>query len=141
MPNVKRRIQSIRSGIETVPDQPTAVAVEAGVSTTEVLSDNATAIAAKALAEHLFANSDRSIAGISYALKYKLAEGHVGGDLIDVYHFDNDEVAIAVADIAGKGTQAAVQAAMIKVRPARVRLARAFSRARSAVARPALPGE
>jgi sigma-B regulation protein RsbU (phosphoserine phosphatase) len=114
VPNAGRRIRSIRSGIETPPEQPIAVAPESGISTTEIISDNATAISAKALAEHLFANSDRSIAGISYALKYKLAEGHVGGDLIDVYHFDNDEVAIAVADIAGKGTQAAIQAAMIK---------------------------
>jgi sigma-B regulation protein RsbU (phosphoserine phosphatase) len=114
MPNIKRRIRSISSGIETVPDHPVTVATDGGISTTELLFENTTATAAKALAEHLFANSDRSIAGISYALKYKLAEGHVGGDLIDVYHFDNDEVAIAVADIAGKGTQAAVQAAMIK---------------------------
>jgi phosphoserine phosphatase RsbU/P len=109
-----RSIESVRAGIETAPDRPTAVATDGGESTTEVIFENATALGARALAEHLFANSDRSIAGISYALKYKLAEGHVGGDLIDVYHFDNDEVAIAVADIAGKGTQAAIQAAMIK---------------------------
>ncbi|HTA39487.1 MAG TPA: PP2C family protein-serine/threonine phosphatase [Candidatus Acidoferrales bacterium] len=114
MPDTKRRIRSISSGIETPPDRPTTVAHDGGVSTTELVFENTTAVAAKALAEHLFANSDRSIAGISYAVKYKLAEGNVGGDLIDVYHFDNDEVAIAVADIAGKGTQAAVQAAMIK---------------------------
>ena len=54
------------------------------------------------------------IAGVSYAVRYKLADGHVGGDLIDVYQFDNDAVAISVADIAGKGTQAAIHAAMIK---------------------------
>lgn len=114
MPKGGRLIQSIRSGIETTPEQPTALAEDGGRSTTEIIADNTTAVAAKALAEHLFASSDRSIAGISYALKYKLAEGHVGGDLIDVYHFDNDEVAISVADIAGKGTQAAIQAAMIK---------------------------
>jgi phosphoserine phosphatase RsbU/P len=105
----ERPIQSISSGIETIPDRPTSTAHDGGVSTTELVFENTTAVAARALAEHLFANSDRSIAGISYAVKYKLAEGHVGGDLIDVYHFDNDEVGIA-----GKGTQAAVQAAMIK---------------------------
>jgi sigma-B regulation protein RsbU (phosphoserine phosphatase) len=114
MPEIKRRIESVRTGIETPPEQPVTVAIDGGESTTELIFDNSTAIAAKALAEHLFANSDRSIAGITYALKYKLAEGHVGGDLIDVYHFDNDEVSVAVADIAGKGTQAAIQAAMIK---------------------------
>jgi serine phosphatase RsbU (regulator of sigma subunit) len=114
LPKSGRRIQSVKTGIETKPETPVQYASDGGDSSTKLAFENTTATAAKALAEHLFANSDRAIAGISYALTYKLAEGHVGGDIIDVYHFDNDEVAIAVADIAGKGTRAAVQAAMIK---------------------------
>jgi len=104
----------VQVGIETAPEPVRQVAEDGGVASSEIIAGNATAAAARALAEHLFAGNDRAIAGVSYALKYKLAEGHVGGDLIDVYHFDNDEVAIALADIAGKGTQAAIQAAMIK---------------------------
>ncbi|MDQ6929582.1 MAG: serine/threonine-protein phosphatase [Candidatus Eremiobacteraeota bacterium] len=64
--------------------------------------------------QHLFAQNDISIPGISYGVGYKLAEGNTGGDIVDVYHYDNDAVAVAIADIAGKGPQAAVHAAMIK---------------------------
>lgn len=70
--------------------------------------------AAEVLVKHLFAKPDSEIPGISYAVSYKLAEGGAGGDIIDVYHFDNDSVAFSIADIAGKGTQAAIHAALIK---------------------------
>ena len=109
-----RILESLSSGIETRPAPPTTLAHGGGDSTVHLISNNATSVAAEVLAEHLFAQTDANIPGISYALTYKLAEGHVGGDLIDVYHFDNDSVAISIADIAGKGTQAAVHAAMIK---------------------------
>jgi sigma-B regulation protein RsbU (phosphoserine phosphatase) len=70
--------------------------------------------AAKVLVEHLFAQNNISISGISYAVGYKLAEGPTGGDIVDVYHYDNDCVAFAIADISGKGPHAAVNAALIK---------------------------
>jgi sigma-B regulation protein RsbU (phosphoserine phosphatase) len=79
-----------------------------------ILPEATTEEAAKVLVEHLFAQNDIVISGISYAVSYKLAEGPTGGDIVDVYHYDNDSVAIAIADISGKGPQAAVNAALIK---------------------------
>ncbi len=70
--------------------------------------------AAHNLVDNLFARNHRPIPGLSYAINYKLAEGRSGGDIVDVYHFDNDAVAISVADIVGKGPRAAVHAALIK---------------------------
>lgn len=107
-------VRSIKSGIETTPPAPKSIAKGGGNGQVQLLSGNSTPSSAQVLAEHLFASTDKAIAGLSYAVTYRLAEGHVGGDLIDVYHFDNDAIAISIADIAGKGTQAAVHAAMIK---------------------------
>ena len=70
--------------------------------------------AAQVLIEHLFANMDTEIPRVSYAVSYHLAEEYIGGDIVDVYHFDNDCVAFAIADISGKGARAAVHAALIK---------------------------
>jgi len=70
--------------------------------------------AAEVLVEHLFAPVPVPVAGIAYAIHYRLAEGRAGGDLVDVYGFDNASVAFTVADISGKGTRAAIQAAMVK---------------------------
>ncbi|HEY8313543.1 MAG TPA: SpoIIE family protein phosphatase [Candidatus Baltobacteraceae bacterium] len=70
--------------------------------------------AAQVLVEHLFAQSVHTVSGIDYAVGYKLATGPTGGDIVDVYHFDNDAVALSIADISGKGVRAAVHAAMIK---------------------------
>ncbi len=70
--------------------------------------------AASVLAAHLFAQGDRNIPGVSYAVAYRLADLHAGGDVVDVYRFDNDAVALSIADISGKGTQAAIHAAVIK---------------------------
>ncbi len=70
--------------------------------------------AAQVLVRHLFAHDNIAIAGVAYAVSYKLAIGNTGGDIVDIYHFDNDAVAVAIADIAGKGPQAAIHAAMIK---------------------------
>ena len=75
---------------------------------------SASASAAEVLVSNLFAQSDRDIGGVSYAVAYQLADGQAGGDIVDVYHFDNDAVALAIADISGKGAQAAVHAALIK---------------------------
>jgi sigma-B regulation protein RsbU (phosphoserine phosphatase) len=70
--------------------------------------------AATVLLAHLFAAGDRDIPGVSYAVAYRLAEMQSGGDIVDVYQFDNGAVALSIADISGKGTQAAVHAALIK---------------------------
>jgi sigma-B regulation protein RsbU (phosphoserine phosphatase) len=70
--------------------------------------------AAKVLVEHLFARGNTAIAGVEYAVGYQLAHGFTGGDIVDVYHFDNDAVSFSIADISGKGTEAAIHAAMVK---------------------------
>src|ERR1700733_7158488 len=70
--------------------------------------------AAKVLVEHLFARSNKPIANVEYAIGYQLAQGLTGGDIVDVYHFDNDAVSFCIADISGKGTEAAVHAALVK---------------------------
>lgn len=70
--------------------------------------------AAKVLVEHLFAPGNIALPGISYAVSYKLAEGPTGGDIVDIYRYDNDSIAFSVADISGKGPHAAVNAALIK---------------------------
>ncbi|MBD5655510.1 MAG: serine/threonine-protein phosphatase [Candidatus Eremiobacteraeota bacterium] len=70
--------------------------------------------AAKVLVEHLFARGNRTIGGVDYAVGYQLAHGLTGGDIVDVYHFDNDAISFSIADISGKGTEAAVHAAMVK---------------------------
>ena len=70
--------------------------------------------AAHNLVDNLFARNHRAIPGLSYAVTYKLADGPSGGDIADVYRFDNDAVAFSIADILGKGPRAAVHAALIK---------------------------
>jgi serine phosphatase RsbU (regulator of sigma subunit) len=70
--------------------------------------------AAKVLVEHLFAHGTAKIAGVEYAVGYRLAHGLTGGDIVDVYHFDNNAVSFCIADISGKGTEAAVHAALVK---------------------------
>lgn len=115
---MRKRLQpvsggTIDPGIETTPKENVS-AKRAGTSTVAVETGPTTSEAAQILLEHLFAQSDSSIPGVSYAVTYKLAEGQAGGDIIDIYHFDNDSVAIAIADISGKGAQAAVHAALIK---------------------------
>lgn len=78
------------------------------------LADVADFTAAKVLVEHLFARGTAQIAGVEYAVGYRLAHGLTGGDIVDVYHFDNNAVSFSIADISGKGTEAAVHAALVK---------------------------
>jgi sigma-B regulation protein RsbU (phosphoserine phosphatase) len=66
------------------------------------------------LIQTLFSGTHRQISMLRYATAYKVAEGHSGGDVVDVFHYNNDHVSFVVADVAGKGNKAAVQAAMIK---------------------------
>jgi serine phosphatase RsbU (regulator of sigma subunit) len=78
------------------------------------LPEATTEEAAKVLVEHLFAQTDVLIPGIAYAVSYKLAQGPTGGDIVDLYQYDNDSIALSIADISGKGPHAAVNAALIK---------------------------
>jgi phosphoserine phosphatase RsbU/P len=72
--------------------------------------------AARILVDHLYAQSFPPIPGIDIGTAYVLAEDNlrVGGDLIDIYKFNNGSVAISVADISGKGAKAAARAALVK---------------------------
>jgi sigma-B regulation protein RsbU (phosphoserine phosphatase) len=70
--------------------------------------------AAKVLVEHLFARGKTKIPGVEYAVGYRLAHGLTGGDIVDVYQFDNNAVSFCIADISGKGTEAAIHAALVK---------------------------
>jgi sigma-B regulation protein RsbU (phosphoserine phosphatase) len=108
---------ALPEGIETKPESRNDH-LENGVASVVVRDGNLPEAtmeeAAKVLVEHLFAQNDIAIPGVSYAVGYKLAEGPTGGDIVDVYHYDNNSVAFAIADISGKGPQAAVNAALIK---------------------------
>ena len=96
-------------GAVTQPERPPSSHAP-GSSTTAVHATEAAAI----LIANLFAQGDRCVPGISYAVAYRLAEIHTGGDIVDVYQFNNNAVAFSIADISGKGAQAAVHAALIK---------------------------
>lgn len=67
-----------------------------------------------AIARHVFAPKAERIADIEYAIEYELANRFSGGDVLDVYEFDNGSVAFMAADVSGRGAQAAMQAALIK---------------------------
>jgi sigma-B regulation protein RsbU (phosphoserine phosphatase) len=102
---------------EVVVPEPMESRFEPGSSSTKLLKNppHAGALEAAALlAAHIFAQGDREIPGVSYAIAYQLAEVHSGGDIVDVYQFDNDSVALGIADISGKGTRASIHAALIK---------------------------
>ncbi len=71
-------------------------------------------LAAEVLIEHLFAPPAHHIDRLDHATAYRLAHGAIGGDIVDVYHFDNGDAALSIADIAGKGAQAAIHAALVK---------------------------
>lgn len=102
----------------TAPDVPIFDALDDGEATSALhvdgLADVADWTAAKVLVEHLFARSTHDITGIEYAVGYRLAHGLTGGDIVDVYHFDNGAVSFSIADISGKGSQAAIHAALVK---------------------------
>lgn len=106
--------QPVGGGIETRPDPPIRVAPSPGLDRAEHPYVNVDPDVVEALVETVFGEVHQSIPGLRYATAYKLAKGRTGGDIIDLFHYDNDHVSITVADIAGKGLQAAVHAAMIK---------------------------
>lgn len=107
--------QAVASGIETRPETPMPIEpMERSVVRSEHPYVNVTPDAAHVLVETLFAGTHQRIPGVRYSIAYKLAEGRTGGDIVDVFHYDNDHVSFAIADISGKGSEAAVQAALIK---------------------------
>jgi phosphoserine phosphatase RsbU/P len=69
---------------------------------------------AEVLMRHLFATTEHEIDGVEYHVAYALADRAIGGDIVDVYHFDNGNVALSIADISGKGASAAIHAALVK---------------------------
>jgi len=73
-------------------------------------------LAARVLVDHLYARTFPSIPGVDVGSAYVPAENNtrVGGDLVDVYQFNNGSMAISVADISGKGAKAAARAALVK---------------------------
>ena len=107
---------SIATGIETTPIRASDAGKRLGDSSVQIGTNGPPTRenAAEILIEHLFANTDARIPGITYAVAYRLAEEFIGGDIVDVYHFDNNSVAFSIADISGKGARAAVHAALIK---------------------------
>jgi sigma-B regulation protein RsbU (phosphoserine phosphatase) len=107
---------SIATGFETPPVRAGNAGKELGESSVQIgtSAPPTRENAAEILIEHLFANTDARIPGITYAVAYRLAEEFIGGDIVDVYHFDNNSVAFSIADISGKGARAAVHAALIK---------------------------
>jgi serine phosphatase RsbU (regulator of sigma subunit) len=112
-------VRPYKSAGEAVSVEPVESALAPGHSSTRFLGRNtprasADDEAAALLVSHLFAQGDRDIGGVSYAVAYRLSDLNAGGDIVDVYHFDNDAVALAIADISGKGVKAAVHAALIK---------------------------
>lgn len=74
------------------------------------------ASAARILVEHLFEQRFLPIPGVDVGTAYALADdkARVGGDLMDIYRFNNGSAAISIADISGKGTKAAARAALVK---------------------------
>ncbi len=107
--------QGISNGIETAPKRAGNSGRRLGGSSVQIENASSSkASAAQVLVEHLFATTDARIPGINYAVAYRLAEQFIGGDIVDVYHFDNNSVAFSIADISGKGARAAVHAALIK---------------------------
>lgn len=107
---------TIASGLETAPTPLDDAGKMAGEASVRVTSEAPATKpnAAEVVVEHLFAQSDAKIPGIAYAVAYHLAEEFIGGDIIDVYHFNNNSVAFSVSDISGKGARAAIHAASIK---------------------------
>ncbi len=113
---ISHRAESIARGIETPPTRGNTDGKSLGDSSVQIGTNGPPTKqnAAEILIEHLFANTDARIPGITYAVAYRLAEEFIGGDIVDVYHFDNNSVAFSIADISGKGARAAVHAALIK---------------------------
>lgn len=73
-----------------------------------------TVTGAAVLARHVFAPKAGGLPLVDYAVQYRLTDGFAGGDIADVYEFDNGSVAFMAADVEGRGVQAAALATLIK---------------------------
>lgn len=71
-------------------------------------------VEANIIARSIFGHEPQPITGIDYAIEYKLADGYAGGDVVDVYEFDNGSIAFSSADVQGRGVNAATLATLIK---------------------------
>lgn len=73
-------------------------------------------LAAHALVDKLYPHDFPPIPNMDIGTAHVLADEDVGvgGDLIDVYQFNNGSMAISVADISGNGSRAAARAALVK---------------------------
>ncbi len=100
------------AGLDVLGQAPGRAIVDETVGTPShvaVASDDA-----HILVQRLFGGIQQQIPGMRYAIAYRAANGQSGGDIADVFHYDNDHVSFLIADIAGKGSAAAAQAAMVK---------------------------
>jgi sigma-B regulation protein RsbU (phosphoserine phosphatase) len=72
--------------------------------------------AARILVDDVYSYEFPPVPGLEIGAVYRPAadRSKVGGDLIDVYQFNNGSVAISIADISGKGIHAATRAASVK---------------------------
>jgi len=72
--------------------------------------------AARIIADDVYAYEFPPVPGVEIGTAYRPAadRSKVGGDLIDVYQFNNGSIAISIADISGKGVHAATRAALVK---------------------------
>lgn len=111
-------LSPVQPPFSTEPEVPSIDPLDNGEANSALHADGLADVedwtAAKVLVEHLFARATHDITGIEYAVGYRLAHGLTGGDIVDVYHFDNGAVSFSIADISGKGSQAAVHAALVK---------------------------
>lgn len=117
--NTRDTKQALKEKFSPFIDQPPPRGVGGDFQPVSVHGDDrlkheVSAAAAHMLVEHLFTPGTQEVPGVEYAVEYKLAQGRAGGDIVDVYQFDNESVAFSVADISGKGVQAAIHASMIK---------------------------
>ena len=71
---------------------------------------------AETLQNVLLGNLPRDLVGIEIGCKYApaLEEARVGGDFYDVFLLPEDKIGIVIADVSGKGLEAAMQTAMCK---------------------------
>lgn len=110
----EKEVPHLPIATEPTPTPPERMAAEAPTTEAAPLNGPDDLAAAQTLVRHLFAGATQRIDGLEYDVAYHLAEKTVGGDIVDVFHFDNGNAAFAIADISGKGTSAAVSAAMVK---------------------------
>ena len=77
--------------------------------------------AARVLVENLFAQPTYRIPGVDYAVGYKLAEGLTGGDIVDVYLFDNGNTSFSDRRHLRQGVRCRSPCGAHQVRAARLR--------------------